>query len=334
MILNRYFLKTIFSYTVAISVIFILIIVSSRTIQYLEQASRGEINAEIVFSIVLFRLPEFLELILPLSFFLSIVLTMGKFKSESEYVIMEQSGFSIFRVYSLLLVPALLIAMLLFSFSQFINPSLDLKIKNLLEVKSEEDRLKALSPGEFHKLGESYLIYAKEKKDNGLKDIFLIVKDSKDQSNSVLVAKDFNLLDSDRRDLNFSNGFSYILEEPDELFSLEFENLIIKNNLTSNKIDNENFKEIDLTSSLIWSSSISLLTLLSVFIALPMSERKPRNGRYSRVLPSLLIFSLYIGLLLSFKGSEVESLNSILLVHLIFLAISLFLNLRTYKAIR
>ena len=334
MILNRYFLKTIFSYTVAISVIFILIIVSSRTIQYLEQASRGEINAEIVFSIVLFRLPEFLELILPLSFFLSIVLTMGKFKSESEYVIMEQSGFSVFRVYSLLLVPALLIAMLLFFFSQFINPSLDLKIKNLLEVKSEEDRLKALLPGEFHKLGESYLIYAKEKKEDGLKDIFLVAKDPEAQSNYVLVAKDFNILDSDRRDLNFSNGFSYVLEEPDQLFSIKFENLTIQNNLNSKKIDNENFKGIDLTSSLIWSSSISLLTLLSVFIALPMSERKPRNGRYSRVLPSLLIFSLYIGLLLSFKGSEVESLNSILLVHLLFLAISLFLNLRTYKAIR
>ena len=334
MILNRYFLKTIFSYTVTISLIFILIIVSSRSIQYLEQASRGEINPEIVFSIVLFRLPEFLELILPLSFFLSIVLTMGKFKSESEYVIMEQSGFSVFRVYSLLLVPALLIAMLLFSFSQFINPSLDLKIKNLLEVKSEEDRLKALLPGEFHKLGESYLIYAKEKKEDGLKDIFLVVKDPEVQSDSVLVAKDFNIIDSDRRDLNFSNGFSYVLEEPDELFSLKFENLIIKNKIASKKIDNENFEEIDLTSSLIWSSSISLLTLLSVFIAIPMSERTPRNGRYSKVLPSLLIFSVYIGLLLSFKDSELESFMFILLVHLLFLAISLFLNLLTYKAIR
>ena len=73
MILNRYFLKAIFSYTATISVIFILIIVSSRSIQYLEQASRGEINPEVVFSIVFMRIPEFLELILPLSFFMSIV---------------------------------------------------------------------------------------------------------------------------------------------------------------------------------------------------------------------------------------------------------------------
>ena len=99
MILNRYFLKSIFSYTLTISLIFILIIVSSRSIQYLEQASRGEISPEIVFSIVLLRLPEFLELILPLGFFLSIILSISKFRAESEFVIMEQSGFSLARVY-------------------------------------------------------------------------------------------------------------------------------------------------------------------------------------------------------------------------------------------
>ena len=88
MILNRYFLKTIFSYTLAISVVFILIIVSSRSIQYLEQASKGEINPQVVFYVVLYRLAEFLELILPLSFFMSVVLTIGKLSSENELTIM------------------------------------------------------------------------------------------------------------------------------------------------------------------------------------------------------------------------------------------------------
>ena len=94
MILNRYFLKTIFSYTASVSVIFLLIIVSSRSIQYLDQAARGEINPEVVFWIILFRLPEFGQIILPLSFFIGIVLTLGKLRSESEFVVMQQNGFS------------------------------------------------------------------------------------------------------------------------------------------------------------------------------------------------------------------------------------------------
>ena len=76
-----------------------MLIVSSRTIQYLEQASRGEINAEVVFTVVLLRLPEFLELILPLGFFLSIVLTIGRLRADSEFVIMEQAGLSALKTY-------------------------------------------------------------------------------------------------------------------------------------------------------------------------------------------------------------------------------------------
>ena len=52
------------------------------------------------------RIPEFLELILPISFFLSIILTIGKLRSEGEFIVMEQSGFSSNKIYSLLALPA------------------------------------------------------------------------------------------------------------------------------------------------------------------------------------------------------------------------------------
>ena len=177
MILNRYFLKAIFSYTATISVIFILIIVSSRSIQYLEQASRGEINPEVVFSIVFMRIPEFLELILPISFFLSIILTIGKLRSEGEFVVMEQSGFSSNKIYSLLALPALFISTLLFLFSFTLGPNLDLKVDSLLETESLEASFNSLSPGKFHKLNDSYLMYSKGKQGKELYDIFLVVKD-------------------------------------------------------------------------------------------------------------------------------------------------------------
>ena len=134
MILNRYFLKSIFSYTLSISLIFILLIVSSRTIQYLEQASRGEVNAEVVFTVVLLRLPEFLELILPLGFFLSVVLTIGRLRADSEFVIMEQAGLSALKTYYLLLIPATLISIILIYFSMVLSPGLDAKAKSLLEA--------------------------------------------------------------------------------------------------------------------------------------------------------------------------------------------------------
>ena len=94
MILQRYLLKDIFSHTGAVGLVFLLVILASRSIQYLEQVSRGELSLELVFWVILFRLPEFLELIIPFSFFLSIVLVIGRLCSDNEMIILEQNGYS------------------------------------------------------------------------------------------------------------------------------------------------------------------------------------------------------------------------------------------------
>tara|TARA_Y100000739_G_C20600420_1_gene462636 strand:- start:2325 stop:2555 length:231 start_codon:yes stop_codon:yes gene_type:complete len=68
------------------------------------------------------------------------------------------------------------------------------------------------------------------------------------------------------------------------------------------------------------------MTALSIFIAVPISKTSPRKGRYVRVLPGLLIFSLYSGFLMSLKGSEADNISSLILIHMIFFVLSIFLN--------
>ena len=332
MILNRYFLKSIFSYTLTISLIFILIIVSSRSIQYLEQASRGEISPEIVFSIVLLRLPEFLELILPLGFFLSIILSISKFRAESEFVIMEQSGFSLARVYYLLTIPALIICTMLVYFSTVLSPSFELRVSNLLEVRTFEERFKSLTPGKFHKLNDEILLFAKGKDKNNLTDVFLKINDLEVNSNNVIVAKRVNITELEKIFLNFEEGYSFSETKPDQFMSVQFDKLSLVNKSIDNARNRSHSEES--TKAFIWSISIIFMTVLSMFIAVPISKISPRKGRYSRVLPGLLIFLTYTGLLLSFKGNEVTEITSMMLTHFIFLVLAVILNfysLKVYK---
>ena len=334
MILNRYFLKTILSYTLAISLIFILIIVSSRSIQYLEQASRGEINPQVVFSVVLYRLPEFLELILPLGFFMAIVLTIGKFKADGELVVMEQSGFSMNKIYSLLAIPAALIISLLLFSNLALGPKLDMRVKNLLETKSLEDSFNTLMPGEFHKINDSYLFFAAEKDTEGLKDIFLLSRDQETQQNNILTAKTFNVKKSPALGLEFVNGYSYSIMGSDQLLSVEFENYSLKKELFFNEDYKPKASEPEDKGTLLWSLSICFLIIINILIALPLSKSSPRVGRYSRVLPSLLIFSIYSGILLSFKGSEISNIFYLFSTHLLFLCLSIFLNFHMYRVMK
>ena len=327
MILNRYFLKSIFSYTLSISLIFILLIVTSRTIQYLEQASRGEINAEVVFTVVLLRLPEFLELILPLGFFLSIVLTIGRLRADSEFVIMEQAGLSALKTYYLLLIPATLISIILIYFSMVLSPGLDAKAKSLLESESIQDSFNTITPGQFHKVG-GFIVFARNKDDKGLQEVFTLQKDG--DAEKIIKAKTISLSEN-KQDLILKNGIAYSISDLEKLEVIEFTNSTIVNNHSEARAAISSAEIEKGTDSFIWSISLVMLIFISVFIALPISKINPRKGRYSRVLPALLLFSIYIGLLLSFKGEEESNTFSFSVIHIIFLLAALFLNFNSKR---
>ena len=335
MILNRYFLKTIFSYTASVSVIFLLIIVSSRSIQYLDQAARGEINPEVVFWIILFRLPEFAQIILPLSFFLGIVLTLGKLRSENEFVVMQQNGFSLQRLHALLIASSILICAMIFSFSAWLTPKFDLQIKELLQQKTLKEKIISLTPGEFHKINKSTLVYSKESSNEDLIKVFIknITNDNQAREFFVFAEKAY-VEGTAEESVNLNNGSIFFLDETEKFSKLSFEEMKFKVDLeSSNNLKNEEDSNSLESSNTTWLFSLCVMTVISIFLAVPISSTSPREGRYKRVLPALLIFSLYLGLLIASRGvSDLSFLNqliSMILIHFTFLSIAFFLYFRT-----
>ena len=63
---------------VAVTTVLLMILMSGRLIRQLASAAAGEVSLEIVFFTLLLRLPSFLEMILPLALFISILLTYGR----------------------------------------------------------------------------------------------------------------------------------------------------------------------------------------------------------------------------------------------------------------
>ena len=335
MILNRYFLKTIFSYTASLSLIFLLIIVSSRSIQYLDQAARGEINPEVVFWIILFRLPEFGQIILPLSFFLGIVLTLGKLRSESEFVVMQQNGFSLKRLHMLLIACSTLICAFILSLSAWLTPKFDLQIKEMLEQKTLKEKIITLTPGEFHKINESTLVYSKENSNEDLTKVFIKNTIKENQAREFFVFAEKAYVEGTTQEtINLNNGSIFFLDEFEKFSKLSFEEMKFKVDLESknNLKDEEEANSLE-SSNTTWLLSLCVMTIISVFLAVPLSSASPREGRYKRVLPALLLFSLYLALLIASRGvSDLSTLNqitSMALIHFAFLIIAFYLYFRT-----
>ena len=68
----------------SILLIFFLLVVGSRVVGYFEQAAEGYIDPAIIMNVVALRFPDFITLLIPLSFFLGVLITVSRLYAERE----------------------------------------------------------------------------------------------------------------------------------------------------------------------------------------------------------------------------------------------------------
>ncbi|HNI66066.1 MAG TPA: LptF/LptG family permease, partial [Pseudomonadales bacterium] len=94
MILLRYLFRQLVGATVAISSILLLVVISSRLSRYLADAASGKLAPDLLFAMIGYRIPGVLEVVLPLGFFLGVLLTYGRLHVDREMTALAACGFS------------------------------------------------------------------------------------------------------------------------------------------------------------------------------------------------------------------------------------------------
>ena len=84
----------VFKSTFGILLIFFLLVVGSRAVGYFEQASEGIINPNLIYKIIFLRIPDFVTLLIPLSFFLGVLLTISRMYADREIYAFFSVGLS------------------------------------------------------------------------------------------------------------------------------------------------------------------------------------------------------------------------------------------------
>ena len=109
LIILRYFSRQILETSAGVSLVLLLVVLSGRFIQFLDKAANGELSIELMLTMILWRIPSSLELILPLALTLSVLLVIGRMNQESELTILRAAGYSDLRLFKVILVPALMV---------------------------------------------------------------------------------------------------------------------------------------------------------------------------------------------------------------------------------
>jgi lipopolysaccharide export system permease protein len=348
LIVFRYLSREVLLTLSAVSAVLLVIIMSGRFIKYLAQAASGLLDPGSLFLIMGFRLPGFLQLILPLGLFLGILLAYGRLYLESEMTVLSATGMSQQRLLVMTLFPATLVAVVVAWLSLSLAPQGANQFQLLLNKQDALTEFDTLEPGRFQALRDGTRVtYTEQLSDDriNLSGVFISQKnassDGKDRGISVLVAeKGRQEINPDgNRYLILDNGYRYDGNPGQADYRAikydEYGVLLPKPDVSDEVTDRDalstralmNSDDLRLRAELEWRLSLPLLVFIVTLMAVPLSRVNPRQGRFLKLLPAILLYMAYLTLLIAARGALDKGKIPVALglwwVHAIFLIIGL-----------
>ncbi|MGE8101150.1 LPS export ABC transporter permease LptF [Pseudomonas fluorescens] len=348
MIVFRYLSREVLLTLSAVSAVLLVIIMSGRFIKFLAQAASGALDPGSLFLIMGFRLPGFLQLILPLGLFLGILLAYGRLYLESEMTVLSATGMSQQRLLGMTFFPAALVAVIVAWLSLSLAPQGANQFQLLLNKQDAMTEFDTLVPGRFQALRDgSRVTYTEQMSDDriNLGGVFISEKrlsaDQKDRGISVLVAEKGRqeIKEDGNRYLILDNGYRYdgqpgladyraikydtygvLLPKPDVSDEVTDRDAMPTRTLLDNP-------DIRARAELEWRVSLPLLVFIVTLMAVPLSRVNPRQGRFLKLLPAILLYMAYLTILIAARGAlekgKIPPALGLWWVHAIFLAIGL-----------
>lgn len=357
MIIFRYLSKQILQIMLAVTLILLVVALTSRFIQYLGQAVAGDISSDVLFFLMLYRLPDFLMVILPLALFLGILLAYGRMYAENEMIILLGSGYSERKL--------LLTTLACTAFAMLFVGALSLVlapwgIRNIEQIKQDQEQLTEIDlivPGQFQIFGEGDRVTYVERTSNRngnnrnsggrqLQNVFVAVSDTNSATGesfpSILIAESAraeideltgarfmrleNVVQYDgvpgqaQFNIGQFNTQALLLPEP-----VNYEPILEEESLRTAELFASS--EVAHVAELQWRLSMILLLPVITLIAVPLSRVKPRQGQYSKLVAAALLYASYFILLQFAKEQvaigEMAAGLGIWWVHILFIVIGL-----------
>ena len=321
--------------TAGVLLIFFFLVVSSRFVGYFEQASEGLIDPNLIYKIVILRFPDFITLLLPLSFFLGVVITMSRLYSDREIYGFFTGGLSEIDFLKYLLPQSLLFFFLTLLLSIYVAPYTKELSKEMISLDSLQEQFESIKPNQVFPLKNNEgFVFIKDKQESVFNEVVLYI--SNEDYSSIVVAEQLSYDDLNSiMNLNFKNGSMYqgLFEEGSSVVST-FKNLKIPVSTEENSVTGLSFARLfdysarSTKSQMQWNISIPITIFILLIIGINLSKVEPRQGRLSVLLPAIFVYILYLSLLIlareSFDNNSAITQNYIWFVHFIFFIFSIF----------
>ena len=346
-IIFRYLARQVMISMLAVSGILLLVFMSGRFIKYLADAAAGEIAGDVLFQIMAYRFPGFLELILPLGFFIGILLAYGRMYLESEMTVLYACGVSEKQLLGKTLLASIPVMLTVGAMSLYVSPWGMKQVEQIFNEQRQATEFELLAPGRFQTLSSGGRVtYTEGLSDDKrrLQGVFIAEYGGRDEGLSIITAREGSQLIDEETGSRF-----LVLEEgarfegkPGELAfdvtGFEAYGLRVQSGKASNRALEEGVSTKALMASdkpedramLHWRFTLPLIVPIVTLLAVRLSRVNPRQGRFFHLLPAMLVYITYLGLLIvardALESGKVPEWIGLLWVHLLFLGLGLWLQ--------
>ncbi|WP_353572124.1 LPS export ABC transporter permease LptF [Candidatus Albibeggiatoa sp. nov. BB20] len=310
MVITRYLFREIISILFALSVLLILIYMSHRFMFYLVQAATGLIPPEFILKLLGMKLLSDVMVILPLSFFLAILLALGRLYKDNEITAMAACGMPVPSKTILLL--GVLFSLVIASLSLFLAPWAEGEIDKLKQEAYSVAELQTISEGQFKEYQNGkgiFYVQSINSETNWMQNVFIQV--NLPQKQVIMIAqhayqeiKEGDLLLILKQGYRYENTYGlldYVITEFDQ-HTIQISTL---HNQTHQGENHKALSTLELwrrdglayQAELQWRIALPISVILLAILAVPISRTTPRQGQYAKIFSGILIYLIYQNLL-------------------------------------
>lgn len=395
MILRRYMTRQIATTTALVLGFLVVLMLGGRLIRYFGIAAEGRLDISLLFAIIGYNLPYFLELILPLSFFIALMLVFGRLYVDHEMAVINGSGIS--RGALARMATPLILALFIIEAGLSVvgKPWGVRESENVWQQQALSSAFDLIRPGEFISSGDYHLYVGSLSDDNNeLQDVVLIQShsdegqadgsdnDDNGASNlpnaqaeltaeelqnienlpqhlagqdTIVLAKRATQVESEEAggvaQLDLHQGRRYEISADSQKYNQigfsryrislneDEQEVVTEENIETQRIlplwqaaTDSQTPNLAAQAELGYRFALPWLMIIAPMLAVPLAQVRPRQGRWLRLLPAIMLFvSCALGII-SLKNAVTKGSVSVWAyawVVIGFMVFALFVNWRS-----
>lgn len=348
MLIFRYLAKEVFITLVALTTILMLIFMSNQFVRYLSRAASGQIPLTIIMKLMMLELPNLMGLLLPLGFYVALLIAYGRLYADSEMTVLQACGYGPNQLIKHSYVMAAVVSAIVLFIMIWASPVIATERARLLRTSGIQTMIQTVVPGRFTAVGkgqEVFYVESMTRDHTQAQHIFLarnLMKDNKTQWQILWANEAYAETDPETQEdyLILRKGSEYegipgqadyqVANFDEYKARLPHPKVFINNDIRTAKtrdllVDND----IRKTAELQWRISVPLMVLTLTLVAVPLSRVNPRSGKFAKLLPAILLYILYANFMFIARDwmivGKLPAWLGMWWIHLVVLALGMFL---------